>query len=254
MKNSSSVEIYGGLCAEFYDLDKPYAPEDEMSFYLQYAQQIKGHILEPMCGTGSFLIPLVEAGFDIEGFDASPFMLEFMRQKCVAKNITCTTWQGRWEDLSTHKRYGLIFIPSSSFCLVTGYEAICHYLKTIWTHLADDGLFVFDAIMFNAVPVDMGVWKGEVKHKSDGSYIISSSLGVSVQDNILSALNRYDLVDKNKIIRTEMETYRLQLYKPEELTTLLKTVGFSHVKMVKAFVHGQSPGEQDDVIVYECKK
>lgn len=43
-----------------------------LNFYLEYAQTITTPILEPMCGSGRFLIPMLEQGFNIEGFDASP--------------------------------------------------------------------------------------------------------------------------------------------------------------------------------------
>jgi hypothetical protein len=38
---------YRVLCTEFYDLDKPFAPEDALQCYLQYAEEAKGPILEP---------------------------------------------------------------------------------------------------------------------------------------------------------------------------------------------------------------
>lgn len=58
---------YRGLCTEFYELDKPNAPEDALQCYLYYAEEAQGKILEPMCGTGRFLIPLLERGLKVVG-------------------------------------------------------------------------------------------------------------------------------------------------------------------------------------------
>ena len=63
-----------------YEILHEKAPEKELAFYLSYAE--KGQrILEPMCGSGRFLIPFSEKGFDISGMDRSGEMLERCRQK-----------------------------------------------------------------------------------------------------------------------------------------------------------------------------
>lgn len=53
---------YGSLCTEMYEILHESAPGDELNFYLSYAE--KGmSILEPLCGSGRFLIPFLERGF-----------------------------------------------------------------------------------------------------------------------------------------------------------------------------------------------
>ncbi len=49
-----------------------------------------GPILEPMCGTGRFLLPLIEDGFDVHGFDASDHMLGVLHAKAKPKNLKPT--------------------------------------------------------------------------------------------------------------------------------------------------------------------
>ena len=47
---------YGSLCTEMYEILHKDAPKDELEFYLSYAE--KGmSILEPLCGSGRFLVP-----------------------------------------------------------------------------------------------------------------------------------------------------------------------------------------------------
>ena len=52
------MSAYGSLCTEFYDLDKPSAPADALAFYVARARKVGGRILEPMCGSGRFLLPM----------------------------------------------------------------------------------------------------------------------------------------------------------------------------------------------------
>ena len=53
---------YGSLCTEMYEILHEKAPQDELDFYLSYAEKGK-KILEPLCGSGRFLVPFMERGF-----------------------------------------------------------------------------------------------------------------------------------------------------------------------------------------------
>lgn len=71
---------YGSLCTEMYEILHEKAPREELEFYLSHAEkQMK--ILEPLCGSGRFLVPFMERGFDISGMDLSEEMLTKLRQK-----------------------------------------------------------------------------------------------------------------------------------------------------------------------------
>ncbi len=74
------INYYGSLCTVMYELLHPYAPEDELQFYLQYAKK-EMKILEPLCGSGRFLVPFLERGFNITGFDMSEEMLKELYKK-----------------------------------------------------------------------------------------------------------------------------------------------------------------------------
>lgn len=71
---------YGSLCTEMYEILHAHAPQDELDFYLSYAEKGK-KILEPLCGTGRFLVPFLHRGFDISSIDLFGKMLEKLKQK-----------------------------------------------------------------------------------------------------------------------------------------------------------------------------
>ncbi|MBA2307027.1 hypothetical protein H0W26_02755 [Candidatus Dependentiae bacterium] len=62
--------LYGNLCTAFFDLDKPSPSPIEYKFYENYVKQSSGAILEPMCCSGRYLLPLFESGYNVHGFDA----------------------------------------------------------------------------------------------------------------------------------------------------------------------------------------
>ncbi|OJW10040.1 MULTISPECIES: class I SAM-dependent DNA methyltransferase [Legionella] len=248
------LDTYQNLCTEVYDLSKPNAPQDAYSFYRSYAVEAKGPILEPMCGTGRFLLPLVEEGFDVQGFDASQPMLERLHAKARSKNLNPKVWPGFIEDLNQPEKYSLIFIPSGSFCLITEKAAIQKALKIIYEHLEDKGIFVFEIETLHAVPNELGIWRGSRWPKEDGTLIVLSQLAM-LNEEVCYSIGKYELIDNNCVIQTEVEEYKIRIYQdPSFLHNLLTEVGFSKVQIVKGFERNASPDEKDDSIVFECRK
>ncbi|WP_419419433.1 GNAT family N-acetyltransferase [Legionella sp. D16C41] len=245
---------YQDLCTEVYELSKPNAPQDEYSFYRSYVLEAKGPILEPMCGTGRFLLPLNEEGFDIHGFDASQSMLERLHTKANGKNLNPKVWHGFIEDLNQADKYSLIFIPSGSFGLITEKADIQRALKTIYEHIEDKGFFVFEVETRHAVPKELGIWRGTKWPKEDGTIILFSQLAMLSED-VCCSIGKYELIANNHVIQTEVEEYRIRIYQePSWLLNLLTKVGFSEVRMVKSFDRHASPSETDKSIVFECRK
>lgn len=242
---------YLNLCTQVYDLSKPHPPEDAYAFYRSYAIEAKGPILEPMCGTGRFLLPLLRAGFDIDGFDASEHMLEALRAK--SGDLKPNIWQGFAEDLAVAKKYNLIFIPCGSFGLITDLEIAKLALKKFYNHLNQNGILLFEGETLKSAPA-LGVWRGSSWHKQDGSFIIANYVANLVND-ICVCTQKYELVKNNRIISTEVEEMKIRLYDdPEVLIALFKEVGFKEIKLIKAFDRAKVADKNDEVIIYECRK
>lgn len=246
--------LYLSLCTEFFDLDKPTAPAEEYDFFRHYISKATGPILEPMCGTGRYLIPYLEEGFNVEGFDASPFMLQALHAKCAEKKLFPHVWEQFLEEVPNTKKYNLIFIPDSSFCLFLEPAQIATALQKMYDLLQPGGTFVFDVETVHAIPAKTGLWHGKAYKKPDGTTIISSTLPLGVENNIASVICRYELMEKTEIIKTEMEYFQIRLYYPDELEQILKNIGFKHVKQIEAYDQRNKPSAQDYTVVFECIK
>ncbi len=113
---------------------------------------------------------------------------------------------------------------------------------------------MFDLETVYAVPETTGTWQGKMHKRPDGSYMLFNSLPLPIENNIATVICRYELVEKTEILKTEMEHFQIKLYRPTEMDTILKEVGFSHVKRVAAYDHNAMPSAQDYTIAYECIK
>lgn len=247
---------YKTLCTEYYELDKPTTPEDARLRYLHYAQESHGPILEPMCGTGRFLIPLLEQGHSITGFDYSPQMLNVCRRKCEELGLTANLFEATFENFSPVEKYDLIFIPSASFCLLTTPQQITQALQRISSWLTPKGKFVFEIETLRAINEPQGVWKGNWVNKQDGSQIVINTLSrFDATLRVETSLCRYELWEKNAISLTEVEDFRVRLYEPEEIELLLNQHGFRILGRWQAEPHAKiEASSNSSVILYECKK
>lgn len=247
-----AMDNYLDLCTEVYDLSKPKPPADAYAFYKSYVQHAAGAILEPMCGTGRFLLGLNKDGFKVDGFDASKQMLDALHNKAKTMKINPTVWQGYTQDLSSNERYSLIFIPSGSINLITNSDDILTTLNKFYEHLADNGVFVFEAETKHGLP-ELGIWRGSKWTRKDGKFILLSTCA-TLEENICSSIGKYELIDGNRIVQTEVEEYKILIHDPAMLTEMLRKVGFKQIKLVKAFDRMSTPNDNDESIVYECRK
>lgn len=95
-----------------YEILHDKAPQDELDFYLSYAGKNK-KILEIMCGSGRFLVPFLEYGYNIRGVDFSAEMLEKLKLKAPEADVEYADIA----EYTTNEQFDYIFI-SSGVCVI----------------------------------------------------------------------------------------------------------------------------------------
>ncbi len=250
------LQSYRSLCSEYYDLHKPQLPEEEWQFYFQYAKQAQGPILEPMCGSGHFLIPLMQEGFAIEGFDASDSMLARLFERSKNSGLVPNVWFGFVEDLAIKNRYALVFIPVGSFNLIDDLDAVRISLKALYDSLLSGGLLVLEIMTSSlAQKIEYTTWLSDVYDRTDGTTLAVDSFYYPMNNGVVQVERRYALQNtQGKIEQLETEEHALRLYTSEEMLRHLQAAGFTEIKMVKAFAHDTLPDSEDILVMYECTK
>jgi SAM-dependent methyltransferase len=207
-----------------------------------------------MCGTGRFLIPLLEKEYEVVGFDNSSHMLEVCKAKCKEKQLSAELMHASFENFKSEGNFQLIFIPSGSFCLLVDPIKASLALKVIFDSLAMGGKFIFEVETLKAINDQQGIWQTRWLDKPDGSLLVGSFTSrFDAKSRIETTLCRYELWQNNSIVQMEVEDFRLKLYELNELEDLLKKSGFQIEERYIPYTT-QKADEKAPEILYECRK
>jgi ubiquinone/menaquinone biosynthesis C-methylase UbiE len=248
------LKIYGKLCTQVYDITKPQVPEDALEFYLRHLEYAVEPVLEPMCGSGRFLIPFLELGIDIDGADASPDMLKACREHCKRKGLRAMLYKQFLQELSLPRQYGFIFIPAASFGLIVDRQAVKDSLKRLYDHLLPNGKLVLEVETPRAQPKTPGKWGVLWVTRPDGAKIVLSSLPTyDSEEHVRRDIHKYELFQNEHLVETQLEDFALRFYERDDFEQLLKVSGFRNIRATK--VYGDTePDIEETTIAFECKK
>ncbi len=247
MKNVKNY--YGSLCTEMYEILHEKAPQDELDFYLSYAE--KGmKILEPLCGSGRFLIPFMERGLDICGMDLSSEMLAKLKQK----NPDADVIQADILEYSSTQLYDYIFISSGSVSLFTDMDLCKKILKKLKGMLAAGGKFVFavDTVADRSPDHDSYQTSIAVKTKEGFNLVLKSRSYYEEESQTQFSPSVYELYDETTLLQSEPMDFQLHLYQFGEMEAYLEEIGFKTVITYSSFQKEPAAGNQNEMFLYEC--
>jgi SAM-dependent methyltransferase len=247
------IDTYKSLCTEFYDLDKPLAPGDALEYYLNQIQLSSQPVLEPMCGTGRFLIPLFEKGIDIDGIDASEHMLEKCRIKAGEKNLHPKLYLQKLEDMKVHREYGLVFLPSGSFGLLTENPVVLKSLKNMYDSLMPKGRILFE-ISTPSGFTEMSEENVREVFRNDGSKIrLTIQSKFEKSSNIETMICIYEDVSDSNVKNVETEIMKIKYYDADEIRNFLNASNFENYSLYGGY-SGMKAVDSNEMIVVEIIK
>jgi SAM-dependent methyltransferase len=245
---------YGRLSAWVYDLDKPSGRSfGDLEFYRDRLAGCAGPILEPAVGTGRLLIPLLEAGFAVEGFDASDEMLERCRANCRARGLAPRLQRMRFQDFRYDRRFAAILLPLSSFELIADFDESLAALRRFHDHLEAGGRLILDLESLNGFFDDAGVRSWAT---ADGDVLTLTDEHTDIDyltQRTVSHL-RYERWRDGRLVESELELFALRWWGVREFELALQACGFRDITMSGSYRHGHAPGRDDKVITFEARR
>jgi SAM-dependent methyltransferase len=232
------MSAYRSLCTAFYDLDKPTAPADALAFYVDRARQARGRILEPMCGSGRFLLPMAQAGLSVDGVDSSAAMLAACRARARGLGLEVNVDLQDLASLQLSSRYSMAFIPSGSIGLVTKDEDLREALRRIHAHLEPSGVLLLEVVHDAGPPITATELEPREVQCEDGTSIrYTCTASRSLAGDTIRYSGTYSRRQGMQTIETESEELLLRIYAPERITDELEACGFSGTIVAGASDH-----------------
>lgn len=133
--------------ANIYDEDmaKQKHLDGDINLYLQYAKHIKSPILDIGCGTGRVAVPLIRAGYQVDGIDISKKMILKFKNKLtkneLSKNFIYIDNALNWKNV---KKYNMIIMPDDVLLHFLSPEQQLKILERCYLFLKEKGILIID--------------------------------------------------------------------------------------------------------------
>lgn len=246
---------YAGLAARVYELDKPIGRSfGDVEFYAARLRDCGGPVLEPAVGSGRVLVPLLEAGFEVVGFDASAAMLDLCRSACAARGLKADLSLARFDDFVSPTRFAAAILPAGSFQLIATAQEGLTALKRFCDHLAPGGRLILDIDPVSAVLASPGPPRRWSDPNGDVLTLTEERVDSDLLNQTVVSHLRYDLWTDGRLAASELELFVLRWWGIEEMRLALAATGFTDVIVSGGYDYGRPPRRGDEVITFEARR
>ncbi|MDZ7951407.1 class I SAM-dependent methyltransferase [Nostoc sp. DedQUE09] len=250
-----TLTVYGPLCTEVYQITKPIDRDyPDVSYYIKHLSSIGGRILEAMVGTGRLLIPLLEAGINIEGIDISPDMLAACQKHCSDRNLNPVLHQGCVKNLEIPGKFNAIAVSFGSFMLLENRTAAMSALQAFARHLEPQGRIFIDL----ELPIEDFKTENIVKQRSpidcpDGSTILLQSTSrIDWLNQLNTTVIRYEKWKDSKLVATELQNLPLHWFGRDEFIMCLKENGYKNITLCANYNDDLQPSSYQDTMCFSA--
>ncbi|WP_296596908.1 bifunctional 2-polyprenyl-6-hydroxyphenol methylase/3-demethylubiquinol 3-O-methyltransferase UbiG [Phenylobacterium sp.] len=243
---------YGSIAAEIYDIDKPYFALPDTRFHLERFAGFDRPILEPACGSGRTLVPFLQAGLDVTGFDPSGEMLERCRVRCADAGFAPDLSRQRCEDFAYDRRFGAILIPVGSFTLIDDFAAAMAVLRRFRDHLESGGVLVIDLQGLNFLA---GGQPDRRRWSAPNGDLLTCG-GIRTATDLLrqraETTYRYERWRDGTLVETQIDLMAQRYWGLDEFRLALEAAGFGEVTVCGGYDRSRGPRQSDRVWTFEA--
>lgn len=222
---------YGSLCAEIYDLDKPAGALHDIGYYTTALRGLGGPVLEAGVGTGRLLIPLLEAGIEAVGFDASAEMLAVCRRNCESRGLAPDLRQARFQDFAFETAFAAIVVPVSSFIFVDDFHEALAVLRRFHDALAPGGRLMIDLPPLSYLTDDLDGARLWTAVNGDLLRYETRRTALDMVRQTRKSHGRYERWRDGRLLESELELMSMRIWGVEEFRLALLAAGFAEVSV-----------------------
>ncbi|MBD1382161.1 class I SAM-dependent methyltransferase [Metabacillus arenae] len=246
---------YSELATEVYDLDKPLGHTfGDIEYYKKRLKSVSGHVLEPGTGSGRVLIPLLEAGFKVEGLDHSVHMLQSCRGRCEERGIKPTLYQMEMHHFKLPKKYEAIILPAGTFLLIEDRKESIQALKNFYDHLETGGKLILDLYLQNELSPNTVTTKSWNTKAGELITLETKMVEVDFLNQYSVSFLKYEKWKQGELMKSELQRLPQRWYGIKEFKLILERIGFSGITLSADYQYEKEPSHHDQTFTFEAIK
>lgn len=220
----------------------------DIAFYLDFARQFRGPILDLGTGTGRILIPLAVAGSEVVGLDPSAAMLRMAAAKLTAASKVTgrvRLVQGDMTDFALEQRFPLVIVSGRSFQHLAEPERQRQALNCVRRHASANGhliVHLFDPRIEMLAQYSSGSVGEEpriARHPTSGNLVRRTVVGRQCDPDrqlLFEAVLFEEIDDEGRVVSSEETTWAARWSLRREMAYLFELCGFKVIKLHSDFV------------------
>ncbi len=250
------MQSYQSLSAWVYQIDKPIGKSfGDVEYYQSRLQGITGPILEPAVGTGRILIPLLQAGLAVQGFDLSTAMLTHCQNNLKQFGFDShTVWQDDMTSFQCPQNMAAIIIPTGTFLLLDNEQKAIRALQCCFEQLQSGGKLLIDTCLQHNFVLGQSSSR---EFYADDEHLITlhtTHADIDYIEQVTTSHHKYEHWHHGKLINSEWEVFRLKWFGVAEFTRLLAQMGFVDISISADYQYLHTPNNQTEVMTFEAYK
>lgn len=224
-------QFYTGLVAELYEslVSEPASAAQ----YQPFLHRAGEPALELACGSGSPLLDLVAAGYQVEGLDASADMLTRCRSAAAARGLTVTVHHALMQAFSLPRCYRAIFLAGASFTLLTTDADARSALACAYRHLLPGGSVLVPLEIVTPEVARAAIGEMRETDGSAGERLRCGVVAVSVgaDGRTLCRRLRYERIRAGAEPQVLERDWHTRWWSQQAFADMLQAAGFRRVRM-----------------------
>lgn len=237
------MSVFGKIYASNYDeiyQKKNYLAECDYVLDLAKSAHFSeiNHILDLGCGTGTHALEFARRGFKVDGIDLSSHMLDLAKSKANEQALNINFKQGDIVDFATERHYELIVSLFAVVGYLTDTAKLASLFKNVFSHLSENGVFIFDCWNGNAVLYEKPITKMTRFVRNNRQLYRFSETELNIEQNLAAV--SFSLIDVDAFepsSRFVLEKHQMRYFFIPELKYLLELAGFSKISFFKFLTH-----------------
>jgi len=101
-------------------------------------------VLDIACGTGCHIVELINRGYEVDGFDISPKMIEYATNKLTTQGLHSNLWIDNMASFKCEKKYGIAINILTGFNYLLTNNHVLSHLQSVADGLDSGGIYIIE--------------------------------------------------------------------------------------------------------------